>query len=286
MSYFFNPSALIHFWLIDYMSFSTGINIILAGIIAVLFSVFILAPIVFRSLDLINDQKINDILLKVANRYGIKKLPGIYRIRTAQINAINYSFVNKCCIGLTAGMLDAYRDKQLNDEDFEYVFAYILFQQKSHNDFKRNLVYGIASFYKSISYINLFFGWGFLRMAIIIDHKISRLFSYILGYFFVLVGIFLRVPEKLGSILAAPLIFKFQENADLNACKIVSPTAIKKTLKKIYNYNHNISQNLTILPEPEHWLFQPVRLLKIDQLFLFRSSFEKRIQQLSHFKFY
>ncbi|MBN2394873.1 MAG: hypothetical protein JXC36_00235 [Candidatus Atribacteria bacterium] len=275
----FYPSVVIRFWsTIDSISLLTGIRIVLSSIIAVLLSVFVFPPILFRSQGLVDDQKLNAILERMADHYGFKKIPGIYRIRTVQMNAIYYSSMNKHCIGLTSGILDAYRDQLLSDKDLEYIFSFTLFQKKNQNDLKRNLMFGIASFYKSMGYIVLFLGRGFLRIRKVTNHRAFSFFGYILGAFFILVGTILRVPEKIGSIFAAPLIVNFYKNADLYSSKIIDLGAMKAILQKINDYNQKIEQNLSLLAEPEYWLVQPVKLFKIDQLFMLRPSFEKRIQ--------
>lgn len=73
MSFLFYPVTLIHYWIInDFVSISMGINVVLTGFIAVLISAFILAPVFFKSIEPINDQKIYLILERVAKQLKYK----------------------------------------------------------------------------------------------------------------------------------------------------------------------------------------------------------------------
>lgn len=264
-------------WMIDDFNFSVGLKIILIGFIGVLLSTFILAPIVFRGIELVNDEKISAILKKIVERSKVKKVPVIYKIRTAQLNAIAYFILNKPCIGLSTGLLEAYYGHVLNDQDLECIFAHLLYYHKSRNTFKRNFMYGIASLYNSICYIFLFSGRGFLRLARITEQKGSNFFARIAGYICIIIGIIFRIPEKLSSIIASPLIFSFQKDADIAARKITGPKEMQEVLQKMVKYNGKINKDLSLLPDSEYWFIQPVKLLKIDQLFLFRPSFDRRM---------
>ena len=279
MSYLFHPVTLTHYWFSDdFVSISMGIRVALTGFIAVLISAFILAPIFFRSIEPINDQKIYLILERIAKQLNYKNVPKMYKIRTAQLNAIAYFVINKPSIGLTTGILEAYQNNYLNDQDFECIFAHLLSYHVSQNCFKRYFMYGIISLYSSIGYILIFSGRGFLRLADMTEAKCSRFFACLSGYLGMLFGTIFRIPEKIGSIFALLLINRFQQNADLVAKNITSPTAMQEVLQKMYEYNKKIDKKLSILPEPEYWFIQPVQLLKIDKILLVSHPLEKRIR--------
>jgi Zn-dependent protease with chaperone function len=258
-----------------------GIKVVLTGFIAVLISAFILAPILFRSIESIDDQKISVILERVAKQLNYKAIPKMYKIRTAQLNAIAYFMINKPSIGLTTGILEAYQNNYLNDQDFECIFAYLLSYHISQNCFKRYFMYGISSLYNSIGYILIFLGRGFLRIADMTEAKGSKFFAWLSGHLCLLVGTIFRIPTKIGSIFAFLLINRFQRNADLVAKNITSPTAMQEVLQKMHEYNKKIDKKLSILPEPEYWFIQPVQLFKIDKMFLFSYPLEKRIRNFS-----
>jgi len=282
MSYLFYPVTLTNYWFIDnFVSISMGIKVVLTGFIAVLISAFILAPVCFRSIEPINDQKIYLILERVAKQLKVKNVPKMYKIRTAQLNAIAYYMINKASIGMTTGILEAYQNNYLNEQDFECIFAHLLSYHVSQNCFKRYFMYGITSLYNAIGYILIFSGRGFLRLANMTEAKGSRFFAGLSGYLCMLVGTIFRIPEKIGSIFAFLLINRFQQNADLVARNITSPTALQEVLQKMNEYNKKIDKKLTILPEPEYWFIQPVQLLQIDRILLVSHSLEKRIRSFS-----
>ena len=255
-----------------------GIKVILTGFIAVLISAFILAPVLFRTIEPINDQKIYLILERVTKQLNYKSIPKMYKMRTAQLNAVAYFMINKPSIGLTTGILEAYQNNYLNDQDFECIFAHLLSYHVSQNSFKRYFMYGITSLYNSMGYILIFSGRGFLRLANMTEGKGSRFLTWLLGYICMLIGIIFRIPEKIGSIFAFSLINRFQQNADLVGKNITSPTAMQEVLQKMYEYNKKINKKLSILPEPEYWFIQPVKLLKIDKMLLFSHPLQKRIR--------
>ena len=280
-SYLFYPSVLFRFWMVDEFSVLLGFKIILTGLIAVLASTFILEPIVFRSIERIEDDGLNAILKKIARQYQMNKIPGIYRIRTAQMNAIAYSMINKPCIGLTSGLLEAYQVHSFNEQDIECIFTHLLTVHRDQNVLKRNLMVGIAGFYNLIGYIFIISGRGFSRLGKITAQKASSLLALITGIVCIFIGILLRIPAKLSSILAFPLIYRFQKDADRATGEVTGFSPLLNTIQKMVEYNKKIDKELSILSEPEYWFIKPVKLLPIDRIFLFRPSFKRRTDQFS-----
>jgi len=278
-SYIFYPIAIINLWNIgNYNGISGGIKVVLTGFIAVLLSMFILTPIILRSSEHVNEKKISLILEKVTNQMKFDKTPKVFRIRTAQLNAISFYMINKKSLGLTTGLLEAFRNNQLNEQELECIFAYLLSYYSNQNIFKRYFMYGIPVFYNSIGYIFIYLGRGFYRLAEMTEQRGYKIFAWLSGFLCILAGKILRVPEKICSFFAFPLIYNFQRNADFMAKKITNQETLQSVLQKIDGINKDIDKRLTILPNPEYWFVKPINLLRIDKLFLFRIPQNKRIK--------
>lgn len=271
MSFLFYPVVLRDILLNEnFINISIAIVATITGFAAVLLSIYVLQPLVFRAVDTVGDEKVLTILNKTLKELNYQKIPKIYKIRTAQINAVAYLMFNKKCIGLTTGLVEAHQKNIINDQDLKYILFYTLSYHIKGNSFKRSFMLGIASFYSAVGYILIFLGMGFLKLTKISAQRLSRLFSTFLGYLCVLVGIMFRIPEKIGSILSFYLIYHFQKNADLLAQNNTSAEVMQESVKKIHEYNKSIDKKITILPFPEYWFVKPVRLLIVDKIILFR----------------
>ena len=282
-SYLFYPSVLYRFWMINDFSVLMGCKIALTGLIAVIGSTFILEPIVLKGLERIEDDELSAILEKIAFQYHMNKTPGIYQIRTSQTNAIAYWMANKPCIGLSSGLWEAYQAHAFDDQDITCILAHLLTVHRERIAFKRNLMLGIAGFYNLLGAVFLISGRGFSRLAKITGQQASSIFASMTGITCILIGNLFRIPAKLSSILALPLIYSFQKDADQAAGKVAGFNSLRKTIQKIIEYNEKIDKELSILSEPEYWFIKPAKLLWIDRILLVRPSVRKRIDQLSSY---
>ncbi len=276
-SFLFHPLMVSNLWRISQVDLLLALKVILTGLIAVGCSTFILAPIIFRGIEQVQDKDIHTILRKVTDQSQVKKIPGICRVRTSQANAIAYFVFNRSCIGLTNGLLEAYHNRDLNDQDLESIFACLLYYFKSGTTIKRNFMYSIASLYNSMCYILLFSGRGFFRLAKITEQRGSGFLIRMTGMICMIIGLLFRIPEKISSCIASPLIYRFQKDADKFAERLTGPKGMQRVIQKVIEYNRKLNKELSVLPDPEYWFVEPVRLLKMDQLVLFRIPFQNRI---------
>ena len=279
MSYAFFPMTIVNLWNAgNNISIYIGIKIIITGFISVLISMFILTPIILRNIKLANNIEISLILEKIARQMKFEKTPNILMVKTAQINAISFNLINKKSIGLTTGFIEALQENQFNKQELECIFAYLLSYHSNQYTIKRYFMYGIVALYSSLGYIFIFLARGFYRLAEMTEQRGYRIFILLLGFLCIIAATLLRIPEKIGSIFAFPLIYSFQRKADSVAKKFTNQEILRNVLHTISENNKNITKRLNVLPNPEYWFVKPVNLFWIDKIFLFRIPLNKRIQ--------
>lgn len=277
----FSPIVLLNIGKINGLSlnFIFFLKIATIGMMAALISVFILPPMVFRAVVRVKDKEIYEVLSELSQQMGFTKMPEIYEIRTAQINSVPYWFMTKKCIGLTTGTIEAFQKKVLNRQDIKCILSHALAHHLSHDLIKYGIMYGIVAGYEALGYILIFSGRGFSRLAKMTVKKESQYISKILGYILLLAGVALRLPAKIGSLLASPLIIHFQKKTDIISSQYLALSEIVNTLKKVFEINQGLcKKKMALLPYPEYYYIKPIRLLKIDQIASFVPDFNKRLE--------
>lgn len=252
----------------------------LVGGIFGIISFYLIIPKAFKDAKPINDEKLLNLLEKLSQEAGLKNPPQLMTLDTPEINALAVSG-RKSCVILTQGLLEAYYNGTLTEEELVAIIGHELGHLKNHDGLRRSLAFSWISIFSAGGELVTFFGIKILNQARHEEEILASIMLLVAGIFVMFFGLYAKLLAKIASLLYFYLSRKQENDADNVGAQLTHPSVMGSALGKIEKLNDALVQAaLQQLPFPDQWQVKPRKLSFIDRLWTTHPPTETRVQRL------
>jgi heat shock protein HtpX len=249
---------------------------LVAGIGAIfgLISFYLLTPRAFPGTSLIPDEKINNIIQKLARKAGFSQPPRLLLLNTPEINAMAVGGTTPSVI-LTSGLVAAHRNGALTDEELAAIIGHEIGHLKHHDGLRCSLASAWISIFSTGGEIITSIGTN-----LVLKDQSARpsVFTVCASISLVGFGLFFKGLSKIASVLYFYLSRKQEYDADDIGAQLTHPNHMKSALAKIEDLNKAlVEKEMQQLPFPDLWQVKPKKLSIIDRLWTTHPPTEERI---------
>jgi heat shock protein HtpX len=249
---------------------------LVAGIGAIfgLISFYLLTPRAFPGTSPIPDEKINNIIQKLAHKAGFSKPPRLLLLNTPEINAMAVGGATPSVI-LTFGLVAAHRNGALTDEELAAIIGHEIGHLKHHDGLRCSLASAWISIFSTGGEIITSIGTNLVLKD---QSAHPSVFTVCASIFLVGFGLFFKGLSKIASVLYFHLSRKQEYDADDIGAQLTHPNHMKSALAKIEDLNKSlVEKEMQQLPFPDLWQVKPKKLSIIDRLWTTHPPTEERI---------
>lgn len=261
--------------------------ILLVGFIVAFFSAYILTPFTLKGIKPFENAppELTETIDEFRKKSGIKRKIKLMIAETPQINAMAYTsiFDNRICI--TTGLLKAYEDGKINEEEMKAIIGHEIGHIKNLDCFRMAFVISWISIFSMLGTLLIIIGNVISGAGLVIGatsrEKGAGAAARIIGLISIIAGFIMKIIAKVASILALHHSRKIEYHADMVGAELTTPTTMANSLEKIDRLNDElIAKELASLPYAERWQIEPKNLSWVDRLFLTHPPMNKRLHAL------
>lgn len=259
----------------------------LIGLIFAFFSAYVLTPLSLRKAMKPFDNaplQVTQSIEELSKKTEVKKMPKLMVMDTPEINAFAYASLSGSRICVTKGLIDAYQNGKLEENELKAILAHELGHVRNRDCLKSAFVLSWISIFDTIG--NLFIVLG--TVAGVIGAAASArassdeetglgILMAFAGWAAVISGFITKIIAKIASTLSFHLSRRQEYLADAFGAELTSPTAAASALRRIELLNDElVKKELDSLPYADRWQIQPRNPSAIDRLFDTHPPIEKR----------
>ncbi len=245
---------------------------------------YIGVPMSFRRIAKdMNDPRLTSMLDEIAKKAKIKT-PKLMVIDSEECNAIACSWIFGGIVILTSGLVKAHRSGVISDDEMKGILAHEIGHLKHRDPLRMAIAFSLITIVDWFAEVYL--SNAKVYYAISREYR-KRLYleeagAYgFMGAIFLLIGILLKIPAKIASLIAYHHSRMMEFDADAFASSVVDPKVFGMALVKVEKINEGLPlEKVKRLPFPDRWILKPRRTFFLDEIMSTHPPLEKRLKAL------
>jgi heat shock protein HtpX len=278
---------------------------VLIGLIAALFSAYVLTPWTLRGIKPYSDAppEMRKALEELAAKARLKRPLQLMIAETPEVNAMAYTSTSSDRVCVTRGLILAYQNQQITFEELKAILGHEIGHIRNYDCLRCAFVLSWISIFDAIGTLMIYMGRGMARIGVVLsesteeivitresgDRYVARrepgtagVFIAMTGWFFYIAGVFQKLIAEFASALAFYLSRKQEFAADQVGAELSTPEHMASALKKIEELSQKlVAEQIASLPYADRWQLQPRNPSWTDALFDTHPPTDNRVDKLA-----
>lgn len=219
-------------------------------------------------------KKILEHISELREKACVAKPIKLMLVDTPEVNALVYSNIKEHRICLTKGIVDAYVDGKISDNELKAILGHEVGHIVNLDSLKRMLTLSFVCVFDILGDVYMFLGRGMSKVSKKVGTDSSSnggifwsMFS-LFGVFVYYVGVIIKFIAKIVSMISYEISKKHEYAADIIGAELTSPVLMTSALKRIESLDEElVAESLVSLPFADRWQVEPRNQTWIDKLY-------------------